>query len=257
MLRHSLIACAILLSAISAQAADAQGSQILEQVIAAAGGRDAYKHAGNFRATGTFSLYSSGEVVESGSADLVGAGLKRFRLTASLGNETRVWLWNDGVGFLSAGNKQTGRIGSHNLSSLEGITLPILKVVALLDGHSSSIQLVEVATVDGREAYRIRVIQTPTDQKERLILGRDSATTNILIDKQTLSIIAIEDTIYPNGHLRESYQHGVEYRDYRAINGAQVPFSIKERISGQATWGLQLNSFSPGESPSSSEFQLN
>ena len=88
-------------------------------------------------------------------------------------------------------------------------------------------------------------------------MGRKSATTDILIDKQALSIIGLEDTIYPNGHLRESYQHSVVYGDYRSIDGVQVPFSIKEKISGQLTWGLQLNSFSPGVSPGDSEFQLN
>ena len=76
------------------------------------------------------------------------------------------------------------------------------------------------------------------------------------IEAETI-VTAIEDAIYPNGHTRESYQHSVTYSDYRPVNGAQVPFSIKEKIGDQPTWGLQLNSFSPTASPNSSEFQLN
>src|SRR5205823_7720235 len=155
---------------------------------------------------------------------------------ASLENETRIWVWKDGVGFLSAANKQPDPIGPHNLSSLEGITLPILKVMALLDSHSRTVQLVETVTREGKEAYRVRVIQTPTEHKERLTLARDSATTDILVDRQTLSVTAIEDAISPNGHTRESYQHSVTYGDYRPVNGAQVPFSIKEKIGDQPTW---------------------
>jgi hypothetical protein len=261
-LRNPLIVSAILLFAfisanVRGQGTDTQGAQILEQVIAAAGGRDAYKQAADFRASGTFSLYSGGEVTDSGSADLVGSGLKRFRLTATLENETRVWVWKDGVGSLVARNQQRDPIGSHNLAALEGVTLPVLKVIAFLDSHSRTIRLMETVTLEGREAYRIRVVQIPAEPKERVVLGRDSATSDILVDRQTLAVMAIEDAIYPNSHLRESYQHRVIYGDYRPVNGAQVPFSIQEKIGDQSTWGLQLNSFSVTASPNSSEFQLN
>jgi hypothetical protein len=233
----------------NAQVVDNQGAQILEQVITAAGGREACKQAADFRASGTFSLYSGGEVTETGNAALIGSGLRRFRLTATLENETRTWVWKDGVGFLLAGNKQPDPIGLHNLSALEGITLPVLKVIALLDSHPRSVRLVETVPLEGKEAYRIRVTQTPTEHKERPVLGRDSATTDVLVDRQTLSVIAIEDAIYPNGHTRESYQHSVAYGDYRPVNGAQVPFSIQERIADQLTWGLQLNAFSAPRQP--------
>jgi hypothetical protein len=262
MLKQTLIVSAMLLcllrsSNMDAQVADSQGAQILEQVVTAAGGREACKQAADFRASGTFSLHSGGEVTETGNAALIGSGLKRFRLTATLENETRTWVWKDGVGFLLARDKQPDPIGLHNLSALEGITLPVLKVVALLDSHSRSVRLLETVTLDGKEVYRLRVTRTPTEHKERLVLGRDSATTDVLVDRQTLFVIAIEDTIYPNSHTRESYQHSVAYGDYRAVNGAQVPFSIKEKIADQTTWGLQLDTFTATASPNGSEFQLN
>ncbi len=261
MLRQLLIAFAVVLftflpSTFYGQQSEATAVQILEQAVAASGGREACKQSADFHAAGTLSLYSAGEVVDTGNATLVGSGLKRFRLTATLADETRTWIWKDGAGFLLA-KGQTDPIGPHNLSALEGIAFPIVKIIALLDGHSNSIQFVETLTVDGRESYRIRIIQTPKEKNDRLLLGRDSATTDVLFDKETLSIVAVEDRIYPNGHLRESFQHSVVYGDYRSINGVQVPFSIRERISGQLTWGLQLSSFSPGATPSSSEFQLN
>jgi len=262
MLRKALIVSAILLcmfetSHMYGQGADAQGVQILEQVVAAAGGREACKQAADFRASGTFSLYSAGEVMETGSATLLGAGLKRFRLTATLENEIRTWLWKDGDGHLSARNGRPDPIGRHNLAVLEGITLPAEKVVELLDGHARSVQLVDSTTVDGKELYRIRVAQRPFDKKEVIALGRESVTTDILVDRQTFAIIAIEDTIYPNNHTREGFQHSVIYGDYHRVNGAQVPFSIKEQIAQQLVWGLQLESFEANVNLKASDFQLN
>ena len=69
-LRSSLIVSMILLcvfvpGSVWGQGSDTQGAQILEQVVAAAGGREACRQAAEFRASGTFSLYSGGEVMET------------------------------------------------------------------------------------------------------------------------------------------------------------------------------------------------
>ncbi len=55
---------------------DVQGSQILERAIAAAGGGQAWKGVKDFRASGTLSLYSSGEVVDSENATLARRGVE-------------------------------------------------------------------------------------------------------------------------------------------------------------------------------------
>jgi hypothetical protein len=238
------------------QAPDTQALQILEQAISSAGGRQAWLAMNDFRASGTFSLYSGGQVLDSGNATLSGAGLKRFRLTATLNHETRTWLWKDGSGVLSAGNTHTSAIGRHNLTTLEGITLPVQKLVGLLDGPSRAIQLVESALIDGRQAYRVRLVRTATDRKERALLGRPSSTTDFIIDQQTFVIIAIEDTIYPNASTSGAFQHKVTYGNSRSVAGLQVPFSVKEEISGKFTWGLQLESFESNVGLAGSEFDL-
>jgi len=68
------------------------GTQVLEHAIAAAGGRNAWNDLTDFRAIGNFSLYSHQAITDSGNATLLGAGLKKFRLTATLEHETRIWV---------------------------------------------------------------------------------------------------------------------------------------------------------------------
>jgi hypothetical protein len=238
------------------QAPDPQALQIVERAISSAGGRPAWMAMNDFRASGTFSLYSGGEVVDSGNATLSGMGLKRFRLTATLNHETRTWLWKDGTGILSAGNTHISMIGRHNLTILEGITSPIQKLLALLDSPSRSIQLMEPALIDGRQAYRLRFVRTATDRKEAVLLGRLSFTTDFFIEQQTLLVIAIEDTIYPNASTSGAFQHRVTYGDFRSVAGVQVPFSVKEEIAGQSTWGLRFESFKANVGLAASEFEL-
>lgn len=240
-----------------AQAADSEGIQILERAIAASGGRQPWGEIRNFRASGKFSLYSGGAVMQMGTAELLGAGIKKFRLTATLANETRTWFWKDGSGALAAGNDRPEPIGRHNLAVLEGSTLPIQKIIALLDGPSRSAQLIELTAVDGRPSYRVRVVRTASSRNDEAALGRPNVVTDVLIDQQTLTILAVESTLHPNGNTRESFQHRLTYSDYRSIAGVFVPFSIKEEISGQLTWGLQLDSFEPNPGVSDSQFELN
>jgi hypothetical protein len=200
------------------QAPDTQALQILEQTISAAGGRQAWMAMNDFR--------------------------------------TRTWLWKDGAGILSAGNTHSSRIGRHNLAALEGITSPIQKLLALLDSPSRSIQLVESALIDGRQAYRLRLVRTATERKEAVLLGRQSFTTDFIIDQTNFLIIAIEDSIYPNASTSGAFQHKVTYGDFRPVAGLQMPFSMKEEIAGQTTWGLQLESIEANVGLAASEFEL-
>jgi hypothetical protein len=252
----SIVVCCWLLPEALGQDPDTQGAQIVERVIAAAGGRQVWDEMKDFRASGTFSLYSGGTVVDSGSAALAGTGLKRFHLTATLNHETRTWLWKDGAGILSAGNTHNSRIGRQNLAALEGITSPIQKLLALLDSPSRSIQLVESMLIDGRQVYRIRFVRKATDRKETALLGRSSFTTDFIVAQQTLLVIAVEDTIYPNSSSNGAFQHRVTYGDFRSVAGLQVPFLVKEEIAGQSTWGLQLESFEANVGLAASEFEL-
>jgi len=160
------------------------------------------------------------------------------------------------MGFLSSRGTRNS-IGRHNLAVLEAITLPIEKIIALVDGPSRSIEFVGSSVSGGRNLYQVRITRTAVDANELIALGRSSFTTDVFIDQQSFEITAIGDTIHPNNHTRDAFQHLVVYQDYRPVAGIQIPFSIKEAISGQLTWGLQLESFDPNVRLADIDFSLN
>src|SRR6185437_690670 len=90
------------------------GTTVLEQALAASGGRIAWSALRDFRAAGTIALHSGVNVTQSGGAELIGRGMKQFRLTADFRDHTRSWLWNKGFGRLDTGNGKPGLIGRHN-----------------------------------------------------------------------------------------------------------------------------------------------
>jgi hypothetical protein len=235
---------------------DAEGVQILERAIAAAGGHELWQKANSFRAFGALSLYSGGIVMDTGSVSIIASGLKKFRLEAKLEHETRRWLWKDGQGTLSTGYGSPEPIGRHNLAVLEGITLPVQRVLALTSGKSHSVSLTGSRTIEGKEVLCVRVVKIASDHKEAALQGRPQIGIDILIDPETFAIVAVEDSIYPNTQTRDVFAHQVIYGDYRSVSGMQVPFSVREQISGQLTWGLQLESFELDENIADSEFSV-
>jgi hypothetical protein len=50
--------------------------------------------------------------------------------------------------------------------------------------------------------------------------------------------------------------HKVVYGDYRQVAGILAPFSIKEEISGQLVWALQIESLEPVATLTDSDFDL-
>jgi hypothetical protein len=231
------------------------GTRILERVIATAGGRQVWQKLNDFRASGTLSLYSNGNVFSSGSMSAAGAGLKRFHLIATSNIGTRIWSWNDGIG-VSVVNGHGNAIGRHNLSVLEGFMLPAQKIIALVDSPSSSVQSVEASFIDGRPIYRVRVTRSALNQKEAIALGQSVFTTDILVDQQTFTVLVVEDIIHPNDHTRDSFSHRIVYGDYRSFAGMAVPFSMNESISDLLTWKITLASFEPNVGVPDSEFTM-
>jgi hypothetical protein len=240
----------------SGQTTESQGIAVLEQVVASAGGRKAGSGITNFRAAGNFSLYSAGAVMDSGPTTLVGSGMKRFRLAAALNHETRIWFWRDGEGGLSVGGDSAEPIGRHNLAVLEGITTPVQRLIALLDDPSCSVHLVENTEPGAKQTYRIRITKAPATRQAALAFGRQSLSVDIIVDPQTFRIIAIQDTIHPNGQASDVFVHKVLYGDYRLVVGFLMPFSITEEISGQLSWSLQIESLEPVAALADSEFTL-
>ena len=240
-----------------AQNNDSSGTTVLEQALAASGGRIAWTALRDFRAAGTIALHSGGNVTQSGGAELIGRGMKQFRLTADFRDHTRSWLWNKGFGRLDIGNGKPGLIGRHNLIALEGFNLPALKLIAFSDGPSRSVTLVGTETVEGIPAYRVRITRQGMNHEDRLVLGRASFQFDLLIDQKTFMVLAIEDTLYPNNQPEGAFQHRVEYSDYRSIAGTQIPFRITETIAGQVTWDLHMETYVVNSGVPDSEFMPN
>lgn len=236
------------------QSANTSGTPILEQAIANSGGRAAWGTLKDFHATAFMSLYSSGSVTQSGRVEMVGRGLKEFKLTANLGDLNRTWLWNEGFGRLDTGDGRPGVIGRHNLTALEGFNLPMLKVIGLENGAPRLVTLVGAEAAEGVPAYRVRIATEASNHDDKIALGRPSFRLDLIIDQKTFAVLAVEDTIYPNNQPQNPFQHRVNYSDYRTVAGVQIPFKITEEISGQMTWALELDSFTANSGVPESEF---
>jgi hypothetical protein len=67
-------------------------------------------------------------------------------------------------------------------------------------------------------------------------------SAEFLVDPATYQVVSFTDSIHPAGRLFRDVERTVTFTDYRAVNGVSIPFSVEERIDGQISWQIHLQS---------------
>ncbi len=234
---------------------DPQAVLVLTQCLTAAGGVQAFSAIQDFTGTGNITYYWSGKEVPA-AAIVRGRGTSEFRLDASLPDGMQSWAVASWKGSLKSTSGKITQIPAYNAINLGSLTLPFLEMANALKDSSVSVSLVDQEQINGRSAYRITVQRTfgaAVDPR-----GTMSGWTrkDYLIDATTSLPAEIHIMTHPvETHLR-SYLQEIVVTDYRSTNGVVLPFSITEKIGGQTTWTIQLNSIAVNTGLTDSTFQF-
>jgi outer membrane lipoprotein-sorting protein len=219
---------------------DQQAVLLLTHALNAAGG-SSISLVQDFTGTGNITYYWAGKEV-TGTATVRGLGVTQFRLDAQLPEGPRSWVATDIQGTIKETDGKTKPIQYSNTVNLGSLTFPYTPMAAALSNSTTSISLAGTANVNGRQATLIRVQQTfsakedPTGDEAKL------NTKNYAIDPQTFAVLETQDTMWSDDGRMRPITHEVIFSDFAIVNGLKVPLSIVEKLGGQQTWSLQLNS---------------
>ncbi len=234
---------------------DAQALAVLTQALNAAGGVTAVAAIQDFTGTGTITYYWAGEEVK-GSASIRGKGSAEFRLDATSPDGTRSWAVAGEKGTIIESNGTTSPIPYHNTVHLGLLTLPIARIPAAINDSSVALTYLGSVAVNGRAAEVIRLQHTFEAGADIDGTLTRLYTMDFYIDPGTFLIVKTQDNVYPQRNSQEPYAHELFFSDYRTVNGVSVPYAVKERISAQQTWALQLNSIALNTGLSDADFKL-
>ena len=238
---------------VAAGASDSRAVTTLQQVLAVSGTAVAPVQA--FSATGTITYYWAGQPVQ-GAATIVARGNGQFRLDVLLPDGTRSFVSGRQGGARKNQDGKVVAIPAHNSLSNTILTLPYPSIAAALADSACTLTLVGQVTINGKNAYQIRVIRNFDNASDPDGTLSALSRTDYYVDAQSFLVLRIEDLTHPAQSASESYSHTIDFDGYAAMRGVAVPTHIREKVAGQTTWDLQIASINFNPSLSDADFVL-
>lgn len=232
-----------------------QAISIIQQSLSAGGGAATFAAIRDFTATGNITYFWAGQQVQ-GSVTVRGLGADNFRLDANLSSGTRSWAVSNGQGTVKEANGQTSKIVYENAVNLGALSVPYFELLAAVNDASFVVTFLGQVTVEGRSVYDIRIQKTFSANDDPTRDLTQLSTKDFLFDPQTYSIVGTEVVAFDNENSLHRFQRLILFSDYRQANGVLVPFSVKEKVSGQETWAIQFSAVTFNNGISASVFQL-
>lgn len=259
---HSLCQLAAQSSESSAQNIDAKA--LLMNSLLSSGSQGRASTVKDFIAHGTIAVGAQGN---SGEVTLKGRGDDQFRMDYDAEGQANSWAVNKGTGqFKNVHLHKVGTIASYNVVNQGWLTMPYLRIAAALIDPGLEVKFMGSQSIDGVDAYRLRVIRHFPKQQDPKDLLSQLRTTDYYLTTSDLKIIRMDDSVHPNraaigldsyGHVAiRSIPRSMLYSDFHTVDGIQVPFSITEKVANQAMWTIHLSDVTFDTGPSDADFSL-
>jgi hypothetical protein len=213
---------------------DPQSVAILMQSLTAAGGPQAKGSLHDFEGTGTITYFVSGQEVR-GSVTLKGRGYNQFRMDAQLPHGRRSIVLDGGRGKINDVQGAPLDIPSITVNSVGNLTYPYLVIGSFVENPDSRIAYIGTTEIRGRPVYEIRVMRPTADRPD----PRMRLTLDYFVDKETYLVLRVADST----HLAvpaSNFPHAIDYDEYRAVNGLEIPMRVSETYMDSVVWNLHL-----------------
>jgi len=233
-------------SAASVPPRDPQAMSILNQSLEAAGGAKAIAAIADYTATGKHVAEG-----EQSSVTLRGLHGWEFRMDISGSKGTHSSGVHKGMVFEKAEgdtvNIPQQKSGQANRYALPvwtpmfpaGFVLQAAFVAHVLSGKVFGVAYNGTTEINGHSAFDIQVISGPFPAGTQLDPKQLSAhqTRDLFIDSTNYQIVAFRETT------PRSPTHEVDYDDYKAVDGVQMPFTISELFGGHSHSTIHIDQF--------------
>jgi len=181
---------------------------------------------------------------ETGTATLKGlsGGTNRVDLSLSSGPRSEIrsistsgpsgsWSGPDGVAHAMA---------YHNVLTDNGL-LPLFTISSILSNATSVLTLIGPETRNGQSVLHLTAVQQlPSLTGASAPLLQHLTKMDIYVDKTTNLPASLVYNTHPDNNTGIDIPIEITYADYRAVNGAQIPFHIQKYLNGSLFLDLQF-----------------
>jgi hypothetical protein len=180
----------------------------------------------------------SGSDHETGAATFKGKGTAESRMDLSLTGGNRTEVRNDTQGFpqgesISAGGG-VNQWPLHNCRINANWFFPALSVLAATSDSSLIFSYVGLENRGNGTVQHIQVYRYLSGQKPAVIaLTQAVSTENIYLDSNSLLPVAFTYNTHPDNDASTKISVEIDFSNYQAVNGVQIPMHIQKLISGE------------------------
>lgn len=220
---------------------DPQAVALLTQSLNVAGGLSAISSIQDFTGTGTVT-YNWAEPIQA-PVTVRGMGINNFRLDASLPNGTRTMAVSGYSGVLLTPDSTRTSLGYYNFATAGSMTIPHVRIAAALSDNTTSISCLGAVSFNGGQAIQIHFAANDPN-----FAGVSSLSTvgtfDIYLDPASSLVIGLTETGHSDSNFTTVYVHEIDFSNYESSGNVVAPYTITEKIGGQATWSITLSSVS-------------
>jgi hypothetical protein len=228
---------------------------LLNQALTVAGGTKLLASIEDLTAIGEITFYFAGEETK-GVATIWARGADQFRLDANLPDGMRSVVYHRMEGALKEPDGTVRQIPPHNTINLGILSFPQLNLLASLSASATEVSFIGMSTVNERNAYQIKIQRHFSKEFDSIGWITKLCNVDFFIDAATGLILKTQDMTHPDYTLTEDLSHEIEFDDYVAVKGINLPSLIREKILGQTIWEVRLMAISFDNGLSDLDFSL-
>ena len=195
----------------------------------------------DYTGSGTVTYRWAGEDV-SGSVQVYGKGSTQFRMDSTVATGTQSFVVNGKDALLVPASADRSSASIRAKVTVGTLTLPEVQIARALADSTATVLLVGPVGWNGSQAIQVHVALA-TDSRLIVASGlRGLGEFDLYFDPNSARLQGLAQKTWWNDDLAQSYLHELIFSNYQTSNGLSVPFTIAERINGQETWIVTLNS---------------
>jgi len=235
---------------------DPQAVSVLTQSLNAVGGLAAVSTIQDYTGTGTITYnWADGQV--QGAVTVQGKGLADFRMDATLPAGVQTLAISGLSGRQRTTNGNLKRLAAFNFSNAGSLSFPALRLARAVSDQTVSLSLVGTGQAEGHQVYQVEAVFPVDPTLAAAVSIADLGTLDFFVDSTSFQLVKVSENVRSERDTGAVFLHEIVYANYQTVNGIAAPFAINERISGQQTWSISLQSLSFNSGISDSEFVIN
>jgi hypothetical protein len=235
---------------------DPQALSVLTQSLSTVGALPTINAIQDYTGTGTITYSWAGQEVQ-GAVTVHGKSLSDFRMDANLAQGIQTLAVRGGIARLRTTDGQLKRLPFYNFANAGSLTFPALRIADAIADQTVNLTLIGPTETDGHQVIQVRATFPVASALTTALQFSDFGTLDFFVDSTSFQLVKISETVRSERNIETTFLHEITFGNYQVLGNLAVPCAIAERVGGQQTWSIALQTISFNSGLTDAAFSIN